>query len=401
MTDNITCIVEEASCTGCTACLNVCPVGAIRQNINYEGFVYPHVDKEICTHCGLCMKTCPENNKTRRYSSSNGEFYIAQGRERKHIKKSASGGVFYTIANYYLTVMGGVVFGAGFNEENVVCHHMVENVKMLPILQNSKYVQSDLKNVFCHVKEKLDEGRDVLFSGTPCQVAGLNNFLNRDYKNLLTIDIICHGVPSPALLKKELEEASCTWQGKVKSLQFRYKNPLFKTPSSFYMIMRMMKGLPVIRRPLDDPYFNIFSKGIGFRESCYLCQYASLERVGDFTLGDCDSHRLYPDFHPDESNSTVMVNSDKAKKIWDEIISKKCEYCSLDIEKEQEHNKQLKFPSIRPTLRDEVYWDLYDLNWDKFSRKYARRQTFIGRLRAYVAMLAPPYIVKLWGKLNG
>ena len=395
---NIT-TVGKTQCTGCSSCAQSCPSKAILMQEDEDGFYFPLVKTALCIECGKCSRFCPVINPERyKHVISNSDCFIVQSRDPQR-KRSASGGAFITIASDVIR-NGGVVFGASYDEANTVRHICVDTVKDLKKLQNSKYVQSDVGEIYRLVKEYLQNGKMAFFSGTPCQVAGLYAFLGQDDENLITADIICHGCPSPKLLKRQIEEESKTWRGKVKRVSFRYKNPIFKSSSSFYMMMMMQHGLPIVRRPSDDPYFNIFSKGFGFRESCYRCPFASPDRVGDFTLGDCDSHKLYKDFHPTESNSTVIINPPKARALWDKSVSKNVDYADLDINEEIRCNKQLGHPSERHKQRDDVYHDLENMTWDEFSRKYANKQSKIGKCRSYAALLMPNFIVSLWGRIH-
>lgn len=398
---NVSEVVKSKKCAGCSACSITCPVNAIVMREDTEGFSIPIIDDSKCVNCSMCVQICPSSEAEQfKHKINNAKCFIAQSKNTRR-KKSASGGMFYTIALEILNNQG-VIFGAAFCEENVVKHIQVDNINDLMKLQNSKYVQSNIGDTYISARDNLEQGRWVLFSGTPCQIAGLYSFLGKDFANLITIDIICHGVPSPKLLRRQIEEESKTWQGKVKKVSFRYKNPVFKSSSSFYMMMMMMmRGLPKIRRPGDDPYFNIFSKGYAFRESCYCCPWASPDRVGDFTLGDCDSHRLYPDFHPYESNSTVILNTKKAFDLWEKAIKKMCDYQDLNITEEIKCNKQLGRPSERPENRDVIYHELDNLTWKEFSDKYANRQSWIGKMRTYSALIMPNFIIRMWGKLHG
>lgn len=398
---NIQRIIEEKNCTGCMTCLNVCPVNAIQQGTDSEGFAIPTIE-DSCINCGKCMTKCPiDNSNSIKHNIEESECYIGQSLSRKQVKKSASGGVFYEIARYTISQLNGIVCGAAFDENNVVRHICVDNIRDLTKLQNSKYVQSFLDETYNTIKNYLDNNRYVFFTGTPCQVAGIKRYLGGGDDKLITADIICHGVPSPKLLQKEVLAESKSWQGRVKRVSFRYKRRLYNSTSSFYMMMTMMRGLPIVRKPQNDPYYNIFSKGIGFRESCYRCKFAAPDRVGDFTIGDCDSHSLYPNFHPEESNSTILLNTDKARHIWKAGVSQCFDFQPLDIKKEIEYNEQLGKPAARPLLRDEVYKDLESLNWLDFSSKYSERQTIKQKIRSYCVVVVPPFIIKLWRNKNG
>ena len=400
--NNIGNIVLNKTCTGCGSCSYSCSLNIIQMKADEEGFLHPFVDYEKCINCGACSKHCPEASPLERHSVKNGNYYISQYKDRKKIKKSASGGAFAGLATYVLNELYGVVFGASLTDEMVVKHVFIENEAELFKLQNSKYVQSDLNTSYEIVKGFLKHNKYVLFTGTPCQVAGLYSSLGMvPVHHLITADIICHGVPSPLLFEKHIAENSKSWKGKVKSLQFRYKNPIFKSVSSFYMMMRMTRGFPIIRNPANDPYFNIFSKGYGFRESCYNCRYANPNRIGDFTFGDCDSHRYYPQFHPYESNSTLMINSQMAKDLWSSGLSGYFDYSLLDIELEEKYNKQLRAPSSRPAVRDTIYQEIKENEWKDIENMYSSSQSMVRKIRAYLACFLPPKIVRMWGNRNG
>ena len=229
----------------------------------------------------------------------------------------------------------------------------------------------------------------VLFSGTPCQIAGLYAVLgNDDMTNLITCDIVCHGVPSPAFLSRQIKMDSLGKQGRVKSIKFRHKNPNAESISSYMMMMMMERGLPVVRRVSQDLYYKLFMDGMSFRESCYNCKYANLRRLGDFTFGDCDSNEYYKDFHPNESNSIILVNTEKAQRLWRECSSA-FDYVELNVDREALFNHQLEHPFERPKERNGIYSYLINNDWAETVSRYACPQSKLDRYKLLILLYAP------------
>lgn len=195
-------ILDKKDCCGCASCAQVCPKQCISMNEDCEGFLYPKVDSAVCVDCGLCEKVCPVINKG--YTIVPLATYAAKNKDEKIRYKSSSGGVFTLIAEQILAD-GGVVFGARFNENWEVIHDYAETVEGLEAFRGSKYVQSVIGDNYKYAKQFLLEGRNVLFSGTPCQIAGLKKFLRKEYENLLTVEVVCHGVPSPKVWRDYLQ----------------------------------------------------------------------------------------------------------------------------------------------------------------------------------------------------
>ena len=193
---------DKTECCGCTACEHSCPVHAISFQLDDEGFSYPQIDYNICIHCGLCGKVCPFNHP-RYENNSNPDAYASMVKNKTERIKSSSGGVFYKIASYIIA-QKGIVYGAIMDDNFIVKHIGVSTIADLSCLRGSKYVQSELNDVFKQIKGQLDAGRLVYFVGTGCQVAGLNSFLRKKYPNLLTSDIVCHGVPNQKMFNMHL-----------------------------------------------------------------------------------------------------------------------------------------------------------------------------------------------------
>ncbi len=196
-------IRDKKMCCGCEACVQICPKGCISLNRDSEGFFYPKVDRALCVDCGLCDGVCPVINRSENREPI--KTLAAKNRDDQIRANSSSGGIFTLLAQQTIA-QGGVVFGAKFNDRWEVIHDYSETVEGVAAFRGSKYVQSRIGDNFIKVKKFLDSGRRVLFSGTPCQIAGLKNFLGREYDNLLTVDFICHGVPSPAVWERYKSE---------------------------------------------------------------------------------------------------------------------------------------------------------------------------------------------------
>lgn len=377
-------------CCGCNACVQICPKGVLKQGSDKEGFVNPVIDdRDKCINCSLCIQVCQLKQSTQLKPNIAQKGFIAQGLDRIAVKRSSSGGAFFEFAKFFLETTNGVVYGASFCADKKVRHICVHSIDELKKLQGSKYVQSSINNAYSEIKSFLNKDVPVLFSGTPCQVAGLRTFLRRDYQKLITIDIICHGVTSPKLLSDYITKVEKHEHRECINIRFRWKHPYIKSGSSFYMMMMMNKGLDVIRDGKKDPYLNVYLNGYAFRESCYQCSYANLNRVGDITIGDCDSHQHYSNFFPELSNSTIILNTEKALRYWE-----KCKYIlfvsdPLDIQLEAQCNKQLRSPFPRPALRDSIYSKWSSATYQDMFRQFGELQNWRQYLKLRIAMNVP------------
>lgn len=294
--------VSQDQCYGCHACFNICPVRAISMSEDDEGFKYPIIDEKKCINCGKCEAICPVLAQKKQFHSKAPEFYAVWNKEDAVRNRSSSGGVFRAIAMNILDA-GGTVYGAAFDENNKLRHLRVENEAELGCLMGAKYLQSDIGTAYGQVRADLRSGRQVLFSGTPCQVAGLYAYLGGDDDKLLTADVICHGVPSPKVFAKYLEGQEA---GEGCLIDFRNKKNGWKN----YDIVIGDKR----EKFSDNSYMEGFLSNLYLRPSCAQCGFAGFPRPGDFTLGDFWGagafRRKYDD---DRGTSLVLLNSDKAK----------------------------------------------------------------------------------------
>lgn len=360
----------DSECTGCSACYNVCPVDAISMKFNFEGFSYPYIDDSLCVNCAKCVRCCHiVNTKELKFPE---ETYCGAG-NGEFIENSASGGIFAVFAKYVIEELSGVVYGVELDLRDNICRHVeINKVEDIHRIQNSKYVQSEISDVFPLCKKNLLEGRQVLFSGTPCQISGLRNYLGCEFDNLLTVDIICHGVPSPKLLsmyiKNELPD-------NITKLRFRHRLEASLRRSA-YDINYEINGHTIIKPGGNDIYYNAFTNGESLRECCYTCKYAREDRISDITIGDCDSWKLYKGLEKDNIISGILINSTKGENFWREC-NKRITYTKLDYKEECIINHQLRRPFIRPTRRDTIYKDLSNLKWAEFKEKQQKTQNYL------------------------
>lgn len=336
------------SCCGCSGCEQMCPKNCISMKPDHEGFLYPEVDESICIECGICIKHCPILTDVSRCNIP--KVYAAKYKDRGSTFKSTSGGLFIPIAKSVLS-MGGVVFGCAYDENLVAKHIKVETEDELYRLQSSKYVQSDTREIYKQVKTELQNGKEVLFSGTGCQAAGLRSFLGKDYGNLLITDIVCHGVPSPKLFKNYIDYMGKKLGGTLTSYNFRSKEK--RGWDLYYKAENGQKSKSDYG--FFDPYYSAFLYCKTYRESCYECKFANKNRVSDITLADYwGIQKFHPEFFDENGVSLVLVNTEKGKKYL-EKIKDKLEIIESDYDKASVMNANLVHPSKRPSCRDSIY----------------------------------------------
>lgn len=320
--ENITTMAAtESKCTGCGACSNICPVGAITMKERNGCFIFPEVEASKCVHCGACLKRCPLNNLVHEYEPR--EFPKAFGgysKDVKALKDSTSGGVFTVLARYVFA-KHGVVCGAAFTSGCNLEHVIVAKEEDLTPLKGSKYLQSNTGNIYSQIKKLLDEGTYVFFTGAPCQVAALKAVLGHAYENLLTADIFCHGVPPASLFKKYVDSITGGKSGTARNIKFRETPVDCKiapgTPrwKSQYISFDY-EGGRYARLIIDDEYEKGFRENLYIRKSCGNCQFSWLPRQGDFTLGDfLASVKEHLGLERDNGVSTIVVNNERALEI--------------------------------------------------------------------------------------
>lgn len=337
---------DKKDCCDCTACKSICPKDAIYMYLDEYGFEYPKIDREKCIECGLCKRVCAFQNI--KETNMPIETYVAVSKDEKTILNSASGGIFASLAQMYLE-NDGIVFGACFDESFNPIHIGISKIQDLYKLQGSKYVQSSIGNTYKEAKQFLNSGKKVLFSGTPCQIAGLKGYLMKDYDNLLTIDIICHGVPSTKFFKDYFEMLQKKLQGKIIDFKFRDKSISWeKNGSVKYEINGKIKNKKLYGS--ESSYYYYFSSSDCFRENCYTCKYTCENRPGDITIGDYwGIEAAHPELlgkgkiEEEKGISVVIANTEKGKREIENCD--KFDKYSSDFSKARIKNGQLNKPS--------------------------------------------------------
>lgn len=372
-------------CCGCTACVNVCPQKVIYMVENSEGFYYPKIVDKGCIECGLCIKSCPALNS--------GEFknktlvgYAATSQDITTSENSSSGGIFALIAREFLRNNSWVI-GAKMESDYCLKHVAINHIEELEGLQGSKYVQSNMDGIIDKISELLSNGSQVLFSGTPCQVSGLKKAMKIkgiDVKNLVTIDIVCHGVPSPKFFREHVKFK----YGKVSNIKFRHRT---KHELNGYALGFQKSGNYKIIQPTNrDFYYACFSSQVSLRESCYNCAYTTANRVGDITLGDLSTHRLYDSyFKKDRALSIVGVNTERGKHLFRNL--KNVDFIKADYLKECSVNAQMNHPTARPDERDIFYIALFQNGYsEKNADEYKYRYSFKENVKNWITLNTTP-----------
>lgn len=371
-------VENKKDCCGCAACYNICPQNAIEMKEDEFGFVYPYINEDKCTECGLCKKQCAYQ-KNKKVLNLPQKIYAAQINKGEYLRNSASGGIFVALAKQIISE-GGVVYGATLLKENNnlnVKHIRIDKIEELYKLQGSKYVQSDVKEIYKYVKKDLENNVKVLFSGTPCQIYALKNYFNKkEYKNLYTIDIICHGVPNNQMFNRYLNFLEKNFNSDIIDFKFRDKS---KKWGLYYKIIFNKKNA-ITELAHKSSFYQFFLEGVIYRESCYYCEYATKMRAGDITLGDFwginKEHELEIkelNIDIDKGVSCILINSSNGECLINKIKSN-CIMIESEFSKVSKHNNQLiKASKYKKNKRIKILNLYKEKKYDAVDKYYKRR----------------------------
>ena len=308
-------ITDKHNCCGCSACSSICPKHCISMQSDKEGFLYPVVNEEDCIDCGLCEKVCHELHPFEERKPQ--KVYAAINKDEEIRLRSSSGGIFHLLAEKTITE-GGVVFGARFDEQWQVAFDYAETMEGVKAFMGSKYVQARMATAYADAKRFLREGRKVLFSGTPCQIAGLHHFLRKSYDNLLTVDIICHGTPSPKVWSRYLDEVVTAGRKAIHDVQFRNKSNGWKAFNFTMEYDKDEQTVSLCSHHQQNHFMRAFLRNMILRPSCYQCQAKSGRSHSDITIADFwGINTEIPDMDDDKGTGLVLVNTEKGLSALD------------------------------------------------------------------------------------
>ena len=369
-------ITDKSLCSGCTACVNICPVQCIVMRRDREGFDYPVANHDICIGCGKCDAVCPVLNPGEPVEP----LSAMVARSDEYRAESTSGGIFPILAEKVIS-KGGLVYGAVMNDDMTVGHADASDMAGVQVMRGSKYVQSDLYSVFEEIRDELEGGRQVLFSGTPCQVAGLGSYLGKRYEGLVTVDFACHGVPSPGLWEKYVDALGKTGEGSLESVCFRDKSSSWMHYSFSYVL----RGGRKISSPyMKDPYMALFAQDMTLRPSCYDCVCKAGRSGSDLTLADLWSvAQSAPGFNDDRGVSLILANTVKGRDMLDGVKG-----MAVDADLARMNNGGFRVHSDIPERRAEFFAGLHSAkDIPAYMKSFVIRQSFCKSLRSALSAM--------------
>lgn len=363
----------KQNCSGCTACQSACPQKAIKMRTDSEGFYYPLIDHGLCVDCGICREVCPFVECDSLKNKEQPIVYSCIHKDEETLKNSTSGGAFTALSDCVLD-MGGVVYGADFDREYNVFHSRAENKDQRNRQRVSKYAQSDLEGCFEQVIADLKSGRAVLFTGTPCQTAGLKSIVPPQLgEKLYLCDLICHSIPSQLIWKEYKAYQEKKYGGKMTKVMFRSKVHGWTRDNSNRGFIFEVNGDGNLHE--DNSFYDLFFKvGTICRPSCAECPFTSVNRVGDITIADYwGIEEFSPETYTPLGVSVVMANNEKGRKLA-QLMHSFAHMQQRDIREELKHQKRLSQPVEYPPIRQQFWNDLYINGFEYIMNKYVHKK---------------------------
>lgn len=360
-------ITEPENCTGCGACVDICPRNAVEIQQDDNGFPYTVIQEDKCVNCGLCQKVCTGEKNCA--ADTEQKYYILKANNEDLLRKSSSGGAFTAISDVVLE-HGGCVYGCAFDADGMPIHIRAGEKPVRDLMRGSKYVQSTLIGIYRQVENDLRQGREVLFTGTPCQVDAIQRYLcikKIDMENLITMDIICHGVPPRGVWKEYLADLEKRYHGKANQISFRTKK---KGSNGQELTVIFDNGKCYIAPSGHDLFYDAFLRNLILCKNCFACKYCSWERSSDITVADYwGKEGLKTIQHDYLRESSLILNSEKGKRVFCEITGA---YQVEQVEKERVMQHNLEHATRKPAVYDEfmrIKGSLFMKLWNVSSAK--------------------------------
>lgn len=384
--------LDLSLCCGCGSCESICSQNCIEMTENFEGFLYPKVDESKCVNCELCISHCPIVRDQRNLKILNAYGFIHN--EEKILNNSSSGGAFSVFAEYILN-NNGVIYGCEFDEDFQVSLKRVTRENQLDSIRGSKYIQCNNLGLFKNIKKDLLNNKLVLFTSVPCFVAGLKAYLNKDFENLYTVDLLCRGVPSQKLFNKYIHWLEKRHKGKIQDYKFRVKDYGWGTNGHYIINNKVHRVFS------DDPFYNSFLKNKAFRTSCYECKYSANKRTGDVSIGDFwGIENFYPEYEKNSGVSAILTNSIKGEKLVSSTSNRGILFKS-DFNKVFQYNKKLIDSFQKPKERLDFYKKMNQMDFNYFIKKEMRSESIVvSTFRRKIPLKYQKYLLKFFKLLR-